>query len=303
MPNAQCGMPSARRARRLFAWALTIGLCALSLPAYAQQEPGFPQPSYDMMEPGSVATARLPQLENVSFTQKLNAQLPLDTHFKDEHGRDVTLGQYVNGTRPVVLAFVYYSCPMLCTQIMNGVSRAIKVLPFTPGTDFDVVFISFDPRDKPETASAKKSALLNYWSMQNQSGAWHFLTGEEPQIKRVTSAAGFFYIWDERSQQYAHLSGVLVLTPEGRLSRYVYGVEYSPKELRLALVESGEGRVGSVVDALLLYCYHCDPSQRRYGVIVMNLVRLGGVLTVLALGGFIYFMRQQEKLHPQEGHA
>ena len=303
MPNAQCGTPSAQRARRLFAWALAIGLCALSLPAYAQQEPGFPQPSYDMMEPGSVATARLPQLENVSFTQKLNAQLPLDTHFKDEHGRDVTLGQYVNGTRPVVLAFVYYSCPMLCTQIMNGVSRAIKVLPFTPGTDFDVVFISFDPRDKPETASAKKSALLNYWSMQNQSGAWHFLTGEEPQIKRVTSAAGFFYMWDERSQQYAHLSGVLVLTPDGRLSRYFYGVEYSPKELRLALVESGEGRVGSVVDALLLYCYHYDPSQGRYGVIVMNLVRLGGVLTVLALGGFIYFMRQQEKLHPQEGHA
>jgi protein SCO1/2 len=275
----------------------------LSLPAYAQQEPGFPQPSYDMMEPGSVATARLPQLENVSFTQKLNAQLPLDTHFKDEQGRDVTLGQYVDGTRPVVLAFVYYSCPMLCTQIMNGVSRAIKVLPFTPGTDFDVVFISFDPRDKPETASAKKSALLNYWSMQNQSGAWHFLTGEEPQIKRVTSAAGFFYMWDERSQQYAHLSGVLVLTPDGRLSRYFYGVEYSPKELRLALVESGEGRVGSVVDALLLYCYHYDPSQGRYGVIVMNLVRLGGVLTVLALGGFIYFMRRQEKLHPLEGHA
>jgi len=284
-------------------WALGIGLWALSIPAHAQQEPGFPQPSYDMMEPGTVATARLPQLEHVSFKQKLKSQLPLDTHFKDENGRDVTLGQYFDGTRPVVLAFVYYSCPMLCTQIMNGVSRTIKVLPFTPGNDFDVVFISFDPRDKPETASAKKIALMNYWSMQNQSGAWHFLTGEEPQIKRVTSAAGFFYMWDERSQQYAHLSGVLVLTPDGRLSRYFYGVEYSPKELRLALVESGEGRVGSLVDELLLYCYHYDPSQGRYGVIVMNLVRLGGVLTLLALGGFIYFMRRQEKLHPREGHA
>ena len=284
-------------------WALSIGLWALTIPAHAQQEPGFPQPSYDMMEPGSIATARLPQLENVSFKQKLNTQLPLDTHFKDENGRDVMLGQYFDGTRPVVLAFVYYSCPMLCTQIMNGVSRTVKVLPFTPGNDFDVVFISFDPRDKPETASAKKIALMNYWSMQNQSGAWHFLTGEEPQIKRVTSAAGFFYMWDERSQQYAHLSGVLVLTPDGRLSRYFYGVEYSPKELRLALVESGEGRVGSVVDELLLYCYHYDPSQGRYGVIIMNLVRLGGVLTLLALGGFIYFMRRQEKLHPREGHA
>jgi protein SCO1/2 len=282
----------------------------LSIPAYAQgggsysqAEPGFPQPSYDMMEPGSLATARLPQLENVSFNQKLNAQLPLDTHFKDENGRDVALAQYFGNQRPVVLAFVYYSCPMLCTQIMNGVSRAIKVLPFTPGSDFDVVFISFDPRDKPETAAAKKSALMNYWSMQNQSGAWHFLTGEESQIKQVTSAAGFFYMWDEKTQQYAHLSGVLVLTPDGRISRYFYGVEYSPKELRLALVESGEGRVGSVVDQLLLYCYHYDPSQGRYGVIVMNLVRAGGVLTVLALGGFIYFMRRQEKLHPREGHA
>ena len=294
---------------RVLIWALSIGLWALSVPAYAQgggsysqAEPGFPQPSFDLMEPGTVATARLPQLDSVSFKQKLNTQLPLATRFKDESGRDVTLGQYFDGTRPVVLAFVYYSCPMLCTQIMNGVSRAIKVLPFTPGQDFDVVFISFDPRDKPETAAAKKTALLNYWSTQKQSGAWHFLTGEEPEIKRVTSAAGFFYAWDERSQQYAHLSGVLVLTPDGRLARYFYGVEYSPKELRLALVESGQGHVGSIVDELLLYCYHYDPSQGRYGVIVMNLVRLGGVLTVLAIGGFILVMRRHEQQR-MEGHA
>ena len=228
--------------------------------------------------------------------------LPLDAQFKDENGRDVTLAHYFGGERPVVLAFVYYSCPMLCTQVMNGVSRAVKVLPFTPGKDFDVVFISFDPRDKPVTAAAKKTALMNYWSLQNQSGAWHFLTGEEPEIKKVTSAAGFFYLWDDKTQQYAHLSGVLVLTPDGRLSRYFYGVEYSPKELRLALVESGEGRVGSVVDELLLYCYHYDPSQGRYGVIVMNLVRLGGVLTVLAIGGFILLMRRQER-QQMEGHA
>lgn len=273
------------------------------MPAAAQQEPGFPQPSFEMMEPGTLATARLPQLDNVTFKQRLNAQMPLDLHFRDETGRDVTLGQYFDGRRPVVLAFVYYSCPMLCTQIMNGVSRAIKVLPFVPGTDFDVVFISFDPRDKPETAAAKKSALLNYWSAQHQSGAWHFLTGEEPQIKQVTSAAGFFYAWDDRSQQYAHLSGVLVLTPDGRLSRYFYGVEYSPRELRLALVESGQGHIGSIVDELLLYCFHYDPANGRYGAVVMNLVRLGGVLTVLAMGIFIYLMRRQEKFHPREGHA
>ena len=289
-------------ARRVLGWAVGIAICALSVPAAAQQ-PGFPQPSFEMMEPGTVATARLPQLDGVSFKQRLNTQLPLDARFKDETGRDVTLGQYFDGQRPVVLAFVYYSCPMLCTQIMNGVSRAVKVLPFSAGKDFDVVFVSFDPRDRSETAAAKKTALMNYWSMQNQSGAWHFLTGEEPEIKRVTSAAGFFYMWDEKTQQYAHLSGVLVLTPDGRLSRYFYGVEYSPKELRLALFESGQGHIGSLVDELLLFCYHYDPANGRYGAVVMNLVRAGGVLTVLALGAFILFMRRQEKLRHLEGHA
>jgi protein SCO1 len=287
---------------RAIVCVLGIGLGALSLPAHAQQEPGFPSPGYDMMEPGTLATARLPQLEHVTFKQRLNTQLPLGARFKDENGRDVTLGQYFNDGRPVVLAFVYYSCPMLCTQVMNGVSRAVKVLPFTPGEDFDVVFISFDPRDKPETAFAKKTALMNYWSTQNQSGAWHFLTGEEPQIKQVTSAAGFFYMWDEKTQQYAHLSGLLVLTPDGRLSRYFYGIEYSPKELRLALFESGEGHIGSLVDELLLYCYHYDPANGRYGAVVMNLVRLGGVLTVLAIAGFILLMRRQERQR-MEGHA
>jgi len=293
-------MPGRMRAL-VFPCALTIALWALSIPALAQQ-PGFPSPSYEMMDPGTLATARLPQLENVTFKQRLNTLLPRDARFKDENGRDVTLGQYFDGKRPVVLAFVYYSCPMLCTQVMNGVSRAVKVLPFTPGEDFDVVFISFDPRDKPETAFAKKTALMNYWSMQNQSGAWHFLTGEEPQIKQVTSAAGFFYMWDEKSQQYAHLSGLLVLTPDGRLSRYFYGIEFSPKELRLALFESGQGHIGSLVDELLLYCYHYDPANGRYGAVVMNLVRLGGVLTVLAIAGFILLMRRQER-QQMEGHA
>ena len=290
-----------RMRAHVFVCASSMVLWAMGSPVQAQ-EPGFPSASYDMMEPGTLATARLPQLENVTFKQRLNTQLPLDAHFRDENGRDVTLGQYFDGKRPVVLAFVYYSCPMLCTQVMNGVSRAVKVLPFTPGDDFDVVFVSFDPRDKPESAFAKKTALMNYWSMQNQSGAWHFLTGEEPQIKQVTSAAGFFYTWDERTQQYAHLSGVLVLTPDGRLSRYFYGIEYSPKELRLALFESGQGHIGSIVDELLLYCYHYDPTTGRYGAVVMNLVRAGGVLTVLAIAGFILLMRRQER-QQMEGHA
>jgi protein SCO1/2 len=255
------------------------------------------------MEPGTLATARLPQLENVTFRQRLNTKLPLDAAFRDENDRPVTLAQYFDGKKPVVLAFVYYSCPMLCTQVMNGLSRAVKVLPFSAGKDFDVVFVSFDPRDRPATAAAKKAELMSYWSMQNQSGAWHLLTGEATAIKEITSAAGFNYQWDEKTQQFAHMSGVLVITPDGRLSRYFYGIEYSPKELRLALVESGQGHIGSLIDELLLYCYHYDPANGRYGAVVMNLVRIGGVLTVVLLGTFIALMRWRETHPPMEGHA
>ena len=315
MLKAGRSLPDSQRAMlrpRAFARALSIVLCALGIGAggafaqggsYSQAEPGFPQPRFGMMEPGTLATAKLPQLDDVTFKQRLNTTLPLDTTFKDEAGRTVTLAQYFGGRKPVVLAFVYYSCPMLCTQVINGVSSAVKVLPFSPGTDFDVVFISFDPRDKPETAAAKKTAVLNYWSMQSQAGAWHFLTGEAPQIQEVTSAAGFFYKWDEPTKQYAHMSGVLVLTPDGRLSRYFYGVEYSPKELRMALVESGQGHIGSIVDELLLYCYHYDPANGRYGAMVMNLVRIAGVITVVLMGTFIALMRWRETHPPMEGHA
>jgi protein SCO1/2 len=274
-----------------------------SIPGYAHQEPGFPSPGLGMMEPGTLATARLPQLENVTFRQRLNTKLPLDAAFRDENDRPVTLAQYFDGKKPVVLAFVYYSCPMLCTQVMNGLSRAVKVLPFSAGKDFDVVFVSFDPRDRPATAAAKKAELMSYWSMQNQSGAWHLLTGEATAIEEITSAAGFNYQWDEKTQQFAHMSGVLVITPDGRLSRYFYGIEYSPKELRLALVESGQGHVGSVVDELLLYCYHYDPASGRYGAVVMNLVRLGGVLTLVLLGAFFVLARRRDIYPPTEGHA
>jgi len=164
-------------------------------------------------------------------------------------------------------------------------------------------FVAIDVPKQALRAFAKKTALMNYWSMQNQSSAWHFLTGEEPQIKEITSAAGFFYIWDEKSQQYAHLSGLLVLTPDGRLSRYFYGIEYSPKELRLALVESGQGHVGSPIDELLLYCYHYDPETGRYGAAVMNLVRAGGVLTLAAMAMYFVLNRRRDERLPLEGRV
>jgi protein SCO1/2 len=243
------------------------------------------------------------QLVDVSFKQRLNEQLPLDAPFKDEYGRAVTLGKYFGGPKPVILAFVYYQCPMLCTQVMNGISASLRALPYTAGQDFDVVLISFDPRDTPAAAAEKKRTHLEYWNAGNTSGGWHFLTGDEATIARVTSAAGFTYKWDSVTGQYAHASGVLVTTPNGTLSRYFYGVEYSPKELRMALVESGKGHVGSPVDELLLFCYHYDPETGRYGAAVMNLIRLGGILTVGAMATFFVLMRRRDMRAPVEGRV
>jgi protein SCO1/2 len=265
-------------------------LC-LAPKAFAQ--PGIPAGYSDPQRPGTVATDTVPQLEGVSFRQRLNELLPLDASFADETGRRVRLGDYF-GRKPVLLAFVYYQCPMLCTQVMNGLSSALKVMPFSAGEDYEVVLVSFDPRDTPATAAEKKRAHLEYWSAGKDAGSWHLLSGDEATIRRVTAAAGFSYRWDERTGQFAHVSGILAVTPEGRLSRYFYGVEYSPKELRLALVESGQGRIGSVIDELLLYCFHYDPESGRYGLVVMNLVRLGGITTVLAIAGYILVMRRRE---------
>jgi len=278
-------------------WALGFGLWAVCLIAAPRAQAGSPGVYSDPRAPGTVSTVTPPQLKDVTFKQRLNEVLPLDAQFRDDAGRAVTLGQLFRG-KPVLLAFVYYQCPMLCTQVMNGISSALKVMPFAAGQDFDVVLVSFDPRDTPAIAAEKKRAHLEYWSTERDAAAWHLLTGDEASIRRVTSAAGFTYQWDERTGQFAHVSGILVVTPEGRLSRYFYGVEYSPKELRLALVESGQGRIGSAIDELLLYCFHYDPESGRYGLVVMNLVRLGGVLTVLFMGGFILLMRRRESRPP-----
>lgn len=251
---------------------------------------------------GIVASNVPPQFKDVTFAQRLGERLPLDVRFTDEAGRSVALGDFF-GTRPVVLAFVYYQCPMLCTQVMNGISSALTVLPFTPGQEFDIVLVSFDTRDTPEAANAKKHAHLAHWAARETAGGWHFLTGDEAAIRQVTAAAGFTYQWDAQTQQFAHVSGLLVATFDGTLSRYFYGVEYSPKDLRLALVDSGNGKVGSVIDELLLYCYQYDPSHGRYGAVFMNILRLGGVLTVSLIGGFIVLMRWRESRHAAERRA
>jgi protein SCO1/2 len=274
----------------------------VGLPAGARaQQPnfftGFSQPE------GPPSDLKPEQLVEVTFKQRLDEQLPLDETFTDEYGRTVRLGQYFNKQRPVILAFVYYTCPMLCTQVMRGISSSLKALPFTAGIEFDVLLISFDPRDTPADALKKKQEHLAQWRAENSSGGWHLLTGQEPAIERVTKAAGFTYKFDPVSGQFAHVSGVLVATPQGTLSRYFYGVEYSPKELRMAIVDSGEGKVGSLVDELMLFCFHYDPETGRYGATVMNLVRLGGVLTVGAMVTFFVMMRRRDMRTSMEGRV
>lgn len=279
-----------------------LGVCILHsafciTSANAQQQPGLPG---SMGFAGGIVASNVPpQFKEVTFAQRLGQRLPLDARFADESGRSVALGEYF-GKKPVIVAFVYYQCPMLCSQIMNGISSTLKVLPFTPGRDFDVVLISFDPRDTPEAANAKKRAHLDHWSSRDTSNAWHFLTGDEGAIRTVTSAAGFTYEWDPQTQQFAHVSGLLVANADGTLSRYFYGVEFSPRDLRLALVDSGNGKIGSVVDELLLYCFQYDPSHGKYGAVFMNILRLGGALTVTLIVGFIVLMRWRESRLPAE---
>ena len=303
MQNAEFRIQTLPRATRLC--RMVICVCILHAAfcitdARAQQQPGMPGSMG--FTSGIVASNVPPQFKDVTFAQRLGQKLPLDVRFTDEAGRSVALGEYF-GSRPVVLAFVYYQCPMLCTQVMNGISSALKVLPFTPGKDFDIVLVSFDPRDTPEAANAKKRAHLDHWAARETSNGWHFLTGSEASIRQVTSAAGFTYQWDAETNQFAHVSGLLVVTHDGTLSRYFYGVEYSPRDLRLALIDSGNGNIGSVVDELLLYCFQYDPSHGRYGAVFMNIMRLGAVLTVCFIGGFILLMRRREMRSAAEGHA
>jgi protein SCO1 len=233
-------------------------------------------------------------LSRVAIEQKLDSQLPLDTQFTDESGKAVRLGDYF-GKRPVVLALVYYDCPMLCTQILNGVTRAAKVLTFTPGKEYQIVALSFDAREKPADAAAKKAVYMREFGHPETAGGWHFLTGGPDAIKKVTDAVGFRYVWDAHTAQFAHASAVYVLTPEGKLSKYFYGIEYSPKDMRFALVEASEHRIGNPVDRILLYCYHFDPHAAKYTPYALALLRVAGAGTVLIFGGFVFISLRRER--------
>jgi protein SCO1/2 len=233
-------------------------------------------------------------LRDVGYDQRLGEQVPLDLVFRDEAGRAVPLRSLFRG-RAVVLSLVYYQCPMLCTLTLNGLASALSVLTFDVGKDFDVVTVSFEPKETPPLAAAKKKAHLERYRRPGAAEGWHFLTGDAPAIASLTSAVGFRYVWDAETRQYAHPAGLVVLTPDGRIARYMYGVEYAPRDLRLALVEASQRRIGNPVDTVLLYCYQYDPARGRYAASVLRLVRLGGILTVLGLGSFVLLSLRRER--------
>jgi protein SCO1 len=232
-------------------------------------------------------------LRDVAFDQRLGAEVPLDAGFRDETGATVTLRNYL-GDKPVLLVPAYYECPMLCTIVLNGVVSALRALPFDVGKEFRVVTFSFNPRETSELAAAKKATYLEDYRRPGAAAGWHFLVGDEPSIAALTQAIGFRYAWDEASKQYAHASGIVVLTPAGRISHYFFGVEFAPRDLRLALVEASGEHIGSLVDQLLLFCFHYDPATGRYSRLALNAVRAGGVLTLAMLVAFVVLMLRRD---------
>jgi protein SCO1 len=242
----------------------------------------------------ALAQERPPVLRDVGFDQRIDQSVPGDIALRDEAGRAVRLSDYY-GRRPLVVALVYYECPMLCTMTLNGLVSAMSAITFDAGQEFEVVTVSFEPRETPELAAAKKAVYLKRYGRPGAAAGWHFLTGEPADIARLTQALGFRYAWDEDRRQYAHPSGIVVLTPDGRIARYLFGIEYAPKDLRFAVVEASQGRVGGLVDQAVLYCYQYDPMTGKYGAAVMRILRAGALLTLGALSTFIFVMWRRER--------
>ena len=239
-----------------------------------------------------------PILREVNIAQRLNEPIPPDIIFRDEDGKAIHLGDYF-GKKPIVLSLVYFDCPALCTEVLNGELRTMKAISLDLGKDFDAITVSFEPKDTPALAKAKRDVYAGQYGRPGAARNWHFLTGEQASIDALTRAAGFHYAYDSSSRQYAHAAAILVLTPHGRVARYFYGVTYPARDFRLGLVEASEGKIGTPTDHALLYCYQYDPMTGKYGLIVMNVVRAAGLLTVLVLGIFMVVMFRRERNHPK----
>src|SRR6267154_58222 len=255
-------------------------LCLLAASASAQMNNGVMSPP---------ANTRPPRLENVGIEQHLDAQVPPDLIFRDDSGKTVKLGDYF-GRKPLILNLVYYNCTMLCGEALAGLSSAMRLVKFDVGKEFDVVTVSFDPRETPEIAAAKKKDYVKRYGRPGAETGWHFLTGSAESVNALTKAVGFQYQYDPKINQFAHATAIMVLTPHGRISRYFYGVDFPPKDLRMGLVEASQGKIGNPIDAVLLYCYHYDPASGKYGAVITNILRLAAAATILILGGFIFIM-------------
>lgn len=274
-------------------WMLTGVLVTASLGSMAAAQAMNGGPRGTTQPPPSI-------LKNVGIEQKLDAQLPLDLKFRDESGREVKLGDYF-GKRPVVLSMVYYECPMLCGEVLNGEASVFSALKFDIGKEYDVVTVSFDPTEGPDLARGKKRTYVERYARPGGEEGWHFLTGPKESIEALTNAVGFKYAWDEQTKQFAHAAAIMVVKPDGRIAQYFYGVEYSPKDLRFGIVQASHGKVGNVVDQVLLYCYHYDPRTGKYGAVVSRVLQVAGGLTVLILGGFLVMMFRLEPRKDRSG--
>jgi protein SCO1/2 len=256
--------------------------------SYAQSPSG-------LSEAGDPSSARPGILGKIAIEQKIGQQLPLDLPFVDDHGKEVKLGDYFgHGKRPVILALVYYECPMLCTQVLNGLVGALGTLKFDAGREFDVVAVSINPKEGPGLASQKKANYVQRYGRPQTADGWHFLTGTQDSITRLTDALGFRYGFDKETGQYAHGAAIEVITPKGTIAKYFYGIEYSPRDLRLGLIEASDERIGTVIDDFLLQCYHYDPAKGKYGPAVLNLVRVAGVAMIIAFAAFLTVSLRRE---------
>ena len=274
-----------------------VAMCSL---AVAQPPSAFQDKS---VQPSAQVSPA--DLSNVGIDQRLDQQVPLDLQFKDETGRTVKLGDYFHADRPVILNLVYYTCPMLCGEELAGEASALGVLRFTPGNEYEVVSVSFNPDETPKDAAEKKQVYIarmnEHLERKTNGDGWHFLTGEQANIKQLADAVGFHYRRDQRTGQFIHAAAIMIVTPTGKIAQYYYGVEFSPKDIRLGLIEASQDKIGTLVDQVVLYCYHYDPKTGRYGAVVTNIIRAAGAATMLVLGGFLIVMFRRESHNGNKG--
>jgi protein SCO1/2 len=281
---------------RKLAVGAVFALCT-SVGAWSQA-----QPKYALQGDGST-NQKLSIFDKVGFDQRLNQKIPLDLTFLDENGQQVQLKRYF-GSKPVILSLVYFQCPMLCSQVLNGMAGAFNgIRRFDVGRDFNVITVSFDPRDTPEAAAQSKKTYLERYRRPGAAQGWHFLTGKKEQIDALANAVGFHFAWDPQINQFAHASGIMLLTPDGRLAQYYYGIEYAPRDLQFGLIQSSQGKIGNIVDKVILYCYEYDPARGKYGAVVFRILRLSALATVLVLGGFMVIMFRRDILTARQNRS